>query len=1478
MAFTPTDPSSLPTPDEVLAQLQPEPSDPNQVEGYITPDDIAFAWQVFLSRLAHHDDALTALRTASQALTGRVTATEQASQTLTNRVTALEQAPVVTPEPFARTVAVESALPAVDAAGTLLLALDTGQWFVSDGSAWQRLGLDAASTAQDLASALSRTDRIDEVLAGMVGDTAIDTWTAGKQFQIGDVVLHNGALYVGTAPSQGATPGAAADKWSLLSLPDLLAKVKQALAAQGASGVLPVPENPADDGKVLTARGGAGVWEVLAALTAEKVLGGAERTWAAGTAYAEHDVVLHNGHYWIARAAASAGEEPGVDGKWRPLTLPELWLSSRPGALDSLSDVTAPADTPAGKVLGTTAEGAWGAIDPPAGGTPFDLSAVPVYSATTEYKPGTAVLGAVDGKPYIALRLNTGSAPEGNASRWAPLDGLVAHSDARTALADAMMIMGATSWTGLEWWSPSRSYSAGALVKCSYDSSMMGIYRANEATTAGTDIPGVSTKWRSITLKSLATMRLKDLADVSAEWGESLPGKVLGVTTQGEWGPVDLASDIPIRSAVPVVNAQGKVYFTVANPGTEPFLLFFGSEWRSDSKEPVSWSTLPGDTQVLYGYAFGSPVLINGAPLTVSMLGTASGPVPFETYLATVAGNVLSFALPHVAPTGMSLSARDVMDRLSALTLGDLRGVTAPANTPAGKVLGTTAEGAWGPVDAPQAGGTDGTTEPPVEMPVEAGKIRRWRGDSADQGKWGLFTDPQGLAAAIDDAEVVKDDWDSPLYWLKDGRAVLWSEMKALITSGQARYVVDGSQMNPEALLLTSIEAPPVLATGDALERRLRQVQIGEAIDPAVKAEMQQDGRVSLSIGAAGAPAGRHVRLFFAPTPWSVTDSSNQASSRVKRGGSNTTLLWVKPDGSPIAVTYLKNSIRSVQTESFSRSTKFFQAWFTETTFVVDIDNPAPMWTSYGVGTFGNLSETANEAEALARAAVQADEDATGKWKIAGAVIPSTGAMSLLQSDGTLATSASHTVAKIAFHPVDENGQSYKNLLMALRVGDLVSVQAVSGFSQASDYRFTITAVDRPGSTQDEVVTLSLSVPDIYTLPQRQVCPLPGMGVSRTVSFSLQKGGASDLDGLTDVTAPADTPAGKVLGTTAEGVWEAVDVPSPVKAYDEKTGRPQPGDVPEGTIATDPATGVVWARLRGNNQGWPGSWVSPQRGAGVWGSAGIKIDDARAARGDLSEQIGWGTSGSGTTWNTAEVLYINRYDRAHVDHSSLISGLRVGDTLLLRSGQTELRFKVTAPAVALTMTTTEPYKAMYKVPVSSLMTAPPAPAPSEFSILVVPPGGGVRTVTLFIPTGPDRAPDSEIGDNRWLWDTDTPTPPPGFKYEKAGSYVHALTVNGPGLVFVQGQIIVRGLTMTPPQTIGYGTPESAHVVRVVTGNRWVKVPVIVGTGTETPYIIPVSWVGVSDGIGSGFTGVQVTVKHPYHAVENSILTITYMPM
>jgi hypothetical protein len=53
----------------------------------------------------------------------------------------------------------------------------------------------------------------------------------------------------------------------------------------------------------------------------------------------------------------------------------------------------------------------------------------------------------------------------------------------------------------------------------------------------------------------------------------------------------------------------------------------------------------------------------------------------------------------------------------TSLALNTLRDVTAPADTPAGKVLGTTAEGQWGPVDMPSG---DETTVPSATWSLES--------------------------------------------------------------------------------------------------------------------------------------------------------------------------------------------------------------------------------------------------------------------------------------------------------------------------------------------------------------------------------------------------------------------------------------------------------------------------------------------------------------------------------------------------------------------------------------------------------------------------------------------------------------------------------------------------------------------------------------------------------------------------------------
>ena len=66
--------------------------------------------------------------------------------------------------------------------------------------------------------------------------------------------------------------------------------------------------------------------------------------WVA-QAYVADSVVEHNGQFWLARNDTVAGEEPGVDPKWRSLTLPDIW---RHGNQKELPDYTA---TDAGKAI-----------------------------------------------------------------------------------------------------------------------------------------------------------------------------------------------------------------------------------------------------------------------------------------------------------------------------------------------------------------------------------------------------------------------------------------------------------------------------------------------------------------------------------------------------------------------------------------------------------------------------------------------------------------------------------------------------------------------------------------------------------------------------------------------------------------------------------------------------------------------------------------------------------------------------------------------------------------------------------------------------------------------------------------------------------------------------------------------------------------------------------------------------------------------
>jgi hypothetical protein len=63
MPFVPTPPEQLPTPDDILARLEPAVGE--GATGYIKPDDLQFAWQAFLSVLYHAAARVAEVSTAA---------------------------------------------------------------------------------------------------------------------------------------------------------------------------------------------------------------------------------------------------------------------------------------------------------------------------------------------------------------------------------------------------------------------------------------------------------------------------------------------------------------------------------------------------------------------------------------------------------------------------------------------------------------------------------------------------------------------------------------------------------------------------------------------------------------------------------------------------------------------------------------------------------------------------------------------------------------------------------------------------------------------------------------------------------------------------------------------------------------------------------------------------------------------------------------------------------------------------------------------------------------------------------------------------------------------------------------------------------------------------------------------------------------------------------------------------------------------
>jgi hypothetical protein len=217
------------------------------------------------------------------------------------------------------------------------------------GSAARWEAVDVASLADRLNNTRNQVATLDTTVTAYAMATTGDT-TGGQvenwmpvPYGVGRVVFHQGAWFLAVAEATGAdTPVLAPTVWQQLDLKSLAA----AIAAGGGGGGVP------DWWKT----------QVEAFLTVPQQWDQPYPDWDAATDYARNAIVMRAGAPYLANGDPGVGVAPPA-APWMPMSVLRETLTR---TLDGLSDVTAPPNTAAGKLLGTTATGVWAAVDPPA--------------------------------------------------------------------------------------------------------------------------------------------------------------------------------------------------------------------------------------------------------------------------------------------------------------------------------------------------------------------------------------------------------------------------------------------------------------------------------------------------------------------------------------------------------------------------------------------------------------------------------------------------------------------------------------------------------------------------------------------------------------------------------------------------------------------------------------------------------------------------------------------------------------------------------------------------------------------------------------------------------------------------------------------------------------------------------------------------------------------------------------------------------
>jgi hypothetical protein len=292
--------------------------------------------------------------------------------------------------------------------------------------------------------------------------------------------------------------------------------------------------------------------------------------------------------------------------------------------LDALKDVTAPANTPAGKVLGTTAVGEWGLVDAP-GGLPPTETVTGYYwnynGSGNATAPGDFKVNTTSSAPN-SLRINL--IDNGGADRSAWLTAI-------TAGKAITLTQGSSVATFTVSGTPSTAGSGTGAFR-----SMSGAWTGDPVSSfTGPGVPIlVSVKaaaadgshlvltqgqaqWRTV----YVGIDLDDVVDVSAPANTPV-GKFLGTTAVGEWGPVDAPNAVPMDPKDFVAEwspsqtyAQGNLVWTEDADGNR---YYFSSDIQQTGGTAPSLTNL-----ATWTYISGRGLLLEATLIPVSVCHVA---------------------------------------------------------------------------------------------------------------------------------------------------------------------------------------------------------------------------------------------------------------------------------------------------------------------------------------------------------------------------------------------------------------------------------------------------------------------------------------------------------------------------------------------------------------------------------------------------------------------------------------------------------------------------------------------------------------------------------------------------------------------------------------------------------------------------------------------------------------------------------------